>query len=400
MLLKSCLLPLLVSAVYADDICSKSLTASSQSDLDSISKCSTFKGDIILSNPIDSAAINGVQSIQGSLKINNVTTLSSIAAPKLANISDTLSLEILQSLSSASFPSLTSVSTLNLITLNKIDKINFAAGVSDIDTLIVSDTTLTSLAGIVPTSLDLLNINNNRYLSSIEFALKSVNDLDISSTANSLDLSFPYLTAAKNMTFRDAKSVNINNITSINSTISFVNTSVTSIILTKVKEIGGSLALVSNPKLTNISFPILESIGGGVQIANNSNLDSLSGFPVLSSVGGAIQFVGNFDNATLPKLDTVRGGVNVNSGSDHFNCSDWNQLQQNNVIRGDSYQCKAKSSSTSVAITTTATAHGSNTANAASATATSESKSKNGAVQVAQSGSLLGALAVFVLQFV
>lgn len=401
MLLKPLALALALTSVYADDVCSKTLTAASQSDLDSISGCSIFNGDIILAAPIDSAVINGVKSVQGSITVQNITTLSSIAAPNLANISDTLRLEILQSLSSASFPALTSVKNLDLITLNKLDKINFAAGVNSIDTLIVSDTTLTTLAGIAPTDLSLLNINNNRYLTSIQFALRSVDELDISSTANALDLQFPYLTTVHNMTIRDAKTVNIYNITSINSTLSFVNTSISTINLPKVKEIGGSLALVSNSQLTNISFPILESIGGGFQIANNSKLASLSGFPALTSVGGAIQFIGDFDSATLPKLDTVRGGVIVDSNSDNFNCSSWNALQQNNGVRGDSYQCKAKSSSTSIAITATSGSH-SGSASAATATATDKpSSSKNVAMNYAvESSSLLGAFAVFVLQFI
>lgn len=388
------------SSSSSSDVCSSSVTATSQSDLDAIAGCAVFKGDIILSTGLATATLNGVESIQGSLTATNITTLSSIAAPVLANISDTLTLEILEALTVANFPELTAVENLNLVTINKIDSINFAAGISEIDSLVVSDTSLTTLAGIVPTSLSLLNINNNLYLTTIQFPLKSVDELDISSTANSLDISFPDLTTAHNMTFRDAKTINIANVTSINSTLSYVNTTLSAVDLPKVQNIEGTLAIVSNSQLKNISFPVLQSIGGGFQIANNTNLDNLSGFPVLSSVGGAVDFVGDFDQAILPKLNTVRGGVVVDSDAEDFNCSSWNSLEQNNGIRGDSYQCKAKSSSTSIALTSTKTSAASSSQATGATTTASTSKNVAAAQYVLESTSILGALAVFVLQFV
>lgn len=152
----------------------------------------------------------------------------------------------------------------------------------------------------------------------------------------------------------------------------------------------------------------MTEIGGGFQIANNTKLASLSGFPLLESVGGAVDFVGSFDNATLPKLDTVRGGVTVDSDSEEFNCSSWNGLQKDNGIRGDSYECKGASVSTSVAITTTVSGTGKSSASSATATGASASgsshstsSSSGAAVAVAassviESTTLLGAVAVFI----
>ncbi|VVT56827.1 uncharacterized protein SAPINGB_P005314 [Magnusiomyces paraingens] len=387
-------------------VCSSTLTASSQADLDTISSCSTFKGDIILASPITAAAINGVQAITGSLSVVNITTLTSLSAPQLGNVSDTVDLRILEALTEVNFPSLTQASTLNLVTMNKISTINFAAGVSSLDTLVVSDTSLTSISGVNPTKLTTLNINNNKYLTALNFSLTYVYELDISSTANSVSINLPKLTSAHNATFRDASSINIANVSLVNSTLSFVNTTVKNIQLPKLTDIEGSLAIVSNSQLTNISFPLLTVIGGGFQIANNSKLASFSGFPLLETVGGAIDFVGDFDNATLPELSTVRGGVTVDSSSEDFNCSSWNALQSANGIRGDSYVCKAATVSTSVAIASTATASSnSKTSSAASATATGESSSssssKNGAVgSYGLESSLFGAIALFVLQFI
>lgn len=386
-------------AQSSNDVCEKDLTASSQADLDKISGCETFKGDIILSSPIASAVLNGVEKIEGSFTANNITTLSSIAAPQLTEIENNLDLRILESLTSASFPALTTVGNINFITMNKIDGIDFAAGVSKASSVIISDTSLKTLKGLDFENLQLLNINNNKYLTAMDFSLKSVNELDISSTANNVEINLPFLTTAHNMTFRDAKTINIANVSQVNSTLSFVNTSVSSISVPKLSSIEGSLAIVSNHDLTNVSFPKLTQIGGGFQVANNSKLEKLSGFPELETVGGAIEFIGSFEDADLPKLDTVRGGVVVESNSEDFNCSSWNELNDDNGIRGDSYQCKGASISTSVAIdTATQPARTSGAESTDEATSTSSA----GAAQLVgvESTSVFGAVLLFLVSMI
>lgn len=60
--------------------------------------------------------------------------------------------------------------------------------------------------------------------------------------------------------------------------------------LTKV---GGDVAYVADAALTNISMPLLKSIGGGLLIANCSSLESIDGFASLEKTG-AINISGNF----------------------------------------------------------------------------------------------------------
>ncbi|MCC4873074.1 hypothetical protein, partial [Salmonella enterica] len=61
----------------------------------------------------------------------------------------------------------------------------------------------------------------------------------------------------------------------------------------------GGLAFFANPSLANITIPMLETVGGAFQIANNSALDAIN-FPDLTQVGGAIDFSGNFTTPELP----------------------------------------------------------------------------------------------------
>jgi hypothetical protein len=386
------------AAQSSSNICRETLTASSQSDLDAIASCSSFEGDIILTSPIESANIKGVSSISGSLIARNVTSLKTLSAPDLRNISESLSLEILRSLNSVSLPRLVDVGEISLVTLNALSGVSLEDGITTAKSLIVSDTTIRSLDGFNLRTVDILNINNNRYLTTLTFILESVsNILDFSSTGNNVQINFPSLVWANNITLRDANSISLPNVAKINSTLSFTNNTIQSISLPKLKEVGGSLAVISNSQLTNVSFPALESIGGAFLMANNTKLPSILGFPVLSSIGGAIDFIGSFDNATLPELSVVRGGVYIESNSEEFNCSSWNQAQKDSVIRGDSYQCKGASVSTSVAITETATSTLSRSSTAAaSATTTGSAKSSNGAGAMEYSAA--GALAALIFQ--
>ena len=367
--------------------------------MDGISSCTTFKGDITFEGELATASLDGIQVLNGDLIVNNITTLNSISAPSLTSISGAFTLQILESLSVVSFPKLTQAGDITFVTLNSLNTFQLDAGITKASSLIISDTTIKSLDGISLETVDTLNINNNRYLTNINFNLKSVsNILEFSSTGNNVVVTFPYLQWANNITLRDVSTVTLPNVTTINSTMSFTNNSIQSISCPKLKQIGGSLAIVSNSELTNVSFPKLETIGGGFQIANNTKLQSILGFPNLTTIGGAIEFVGNFDNATVPKLEIVEGGVNIESDSEEFNCSSWNEAQADAVIRGDSYECKGASVSTSIAITST---FGSRTSgSAAAATATGESSSSSSGGASALDVTTFGALAALIFQFI
>jgi hypothetical protein len=368
--------------------------------LDSIASCQTFSADINISGTLGNAVINGVQKLSGNLNVNNATSLGSLAAPSLESISDSFSLSALTILSTLSFPKLTSVGSINWVTLPALSGLQFNSVVTSAANIYISDTGLTSLDGIDIEDVGTFNINNNRFLNDVTVNLKTIsNSLDISFNAQQVSASFPALQWANNITFRDVSSVSLPNITNVNASLGFINNTFPGLSLPQLQNVGGSLAIVSNSKLSNISFPVLETIGGGFLIANNSDLPSVLGFPSVKSVGGAIDFTGDFNSAELPGLNLVKGGVNIDSNSDSFNCSSWNDAHSNGDIQGDSYVCKGASSSTSVAIHATQSSGSSSGSTTASATG---SASKAGAAPVlsVESVSLFGAVAAFLFQFV
>jgi hypothetical protein len=105
--------------------------------------------------------------------------------------------------------------------------------------------------------------------------------------------------------------------------------------------VGSSLSIVNDTSLTNTSFPKLTSIGGAFLIANNTDLSIIGGFDNVQTVAGAIDWTGNFNNASLPSIQNVQGGVNVQSSSDTFQCP-FPQIQSNGVVKGKGFICTGK----------------------------------------------------------
>ena len=102
--------------------------------------------------------------------------------------------------------------------------------------------------------------------------------------------------------------------------------------------VGSSLSFVNCTSLTNMSFPQLTSIGGTFLIANNTQLSTIGGFDQVTTIGGSIDWTGSFNNASLPAINDVRGGVNVQSSSSTFQCP-FPNIQSNGVVKGKGFVC-------------------------------------------------------------
>ncbi|KAK9317630.1 hypothetical protein V1524DRAFT_196422 [Lipomyces starkeyi] len=339
----------------ATNVCNEtSITATAQSDLDNLSGCTTFGGDIILAPTLTTATINGIQTISGNLVCNNNTQITSISAPSLRTIGGTFQLTQLTILNTLSFPRLSSIGVIDWVTLPAVSDLSFTTGVTSCQDVTISDTDLSSLTGINLTTVSKLDINNNNNLNDIEMGLtEATYQVDISFNGKTA-VSFPYLQWAYNLTFQDVSSVNTPVLSVVNASYLLISNVFNSFSAPNLTTVGG-LSIDENMSLTNISFPKLTTIGGsGLQVSNNTKLSTIVGFPNLTTVNGAIVLEGNFTNATFPSLTLVRGAVNIDSNDD-FDCSSFNSLNSQGGIRGNDYKCAAASTTTSVALSATAT---------------------------------------------
>lgn len=181
--------------------------------------------------------------------------MTAISADTLATIGGTFDLQELQILSTLSFSRLRGVNNINWIALPALQDLSFTSGVTQANTVYISNTALTDMTGISLTAVGSMNLNNNQYLKTI-----SINDLvnvtqGISIAANALNLkvAFPILQSTANLTIADS------------------------------------------PNLDDISFPLLETVEGSLQLLNNSKLSTI-GFDALVTVDGDMDLYGAFNS--------------------------------------------------------------------------------------------------------
>jgi hypothetical protein len=287
----------------AQSICSQTATAtiSSQGDASQYSACSTVAGSIVISTAAaGDISLDGPTTIGGDLTIVNATGLTSFSSASIAQIKGAFHVEALTLLSSLKMSLLTAAKTIDFVSLPNLGKLTFPANVTSASSVTISNTFLSTLAGIEVASLATLQIDNNNHLLDFTSQLGNISSAAVfNANGAGLALSFPLLTWAANLTFRDVGSVLLPSLQVINGSLGFYESSVESISAPNLTSVGnfatgsGSLAFVANTALTNISMNALKSIGGADQIANNTILNAIA-FPALVDVGGAIDFSGNF----------------------------------------------------------------------------------------------------------
>ena len=273
------------------------MTITTQADADALQSCSKYTGDITISNQAaGTIAINGVKQITGDLSCNNATQLSSITSDQLNSIGGTWSLQSMTILSNLQFDSLTSVNQIYWVGLPALQGLNFAQGIQKATNVLISNTQLYTSSGIELQQVGILNINNNPYLSTVNVNnLKNVtNQLLFSANAMDLQISFPNLQGAANMTFRNVSTIDMPSLNNVAGDMGFYSDVMTSFAAPNLTMTGGTLAFADCPQLNNLSFPSLTQIGGGFLLGNNTALTAINGFPQLKVVVGAIDFAGTF----------------------------------------------------------------------------------------------------------
>lgn len=281
-------------------------------------------------------------------------------------------------LSTLNLAALTTVGTLNFQALPQVQETGLITGISSADTVIISDTGLTSLDGINVSTLKTFDINNNKKIAIINSNLKNVTDsLSISFNADTVDVVFNQLLTAKNVIFQSISSLTANNVTSINGSLTLTGTSLDHIDFPALKSIGSSLTISKNSDLEEIDFPQLVSLGGALQITDNEKLSNINGFPKLKTISGSVTINGTIDNGTFSSLQTVAGGFTFSSNGD-LTCDAFNQLNKG-VIEGDKYACSGAGAASSSSSAKSGNVGGTATGSASAGASTSASASKKAA---------------------
>lgn len=295
-------------------------TIKSPADATAIAKCGEIDGSILISKDF-SGDINlgGLQSIGGDLVALDNPNITGLTASFLEEIGGALTLRNLISMSSLQLQKLSSVKTIEWVTLRRLVGATLGTpGITKASSVLVSDTTIKSLDGINVDNIATLNVNNNKDIVTFKSNIKTISDqILIDANGLKMQMEMPNLIWASNMTIHNVTTFTAPALKTVNGSLTFKSNYFTSVSfpnLTALEE--GTFSFVSNPQLKNLSMPVLENIGGGFLIANNTALSEINGFSKLETIGGAIALRGSFSNFSFPAIDDVRGTAEITSTED------------------------------------------------------------------------------------
>ncbi|RYP43628.1 hypothetical protein DL768_009827 [Monosporascus sp. mg162] len=331
----------MVSGVFGQVRCdAPTATIRTPADATQIANCESVEGTVLIAPEAGQRIDIGgrLTEIGGDLIARDNGFITDLSSASLETIGGAFTLRNLTALSTLGFTRLSEVGSIDWATLTVLPELNFGnPGITEAESVVIADTFLESISGINVQSLSDMNINNNRRLTQFSTSIRSLsNVLNVQANGLNLELEMPNLEWIANLTIANVTTFSAPSLATVNGSMRFDSNyfeSFTAPNLTEVQD--GDISFVSNPQLSNISFPALERIGGGLTIANNTELEAIDGFRRLERVGGAIAFRGSFTDFQLPEINDVVGGCEILSTEEIQEDCQTLQDESSNVIQGE-----------------------------------------------------------------
>lgn len=258
--------------------CEGNITISSSDDASKLESCTFYEGNIIISsNAIGQIDVPGVQTITGNFTCAHASSLTAISATSLRQIGGILDLEELRNLNFLQLPAINRIEGIRWISLPALQSLSFGSGVTQADQVNISNTGLLDLRGIELTKVAYMNIENNAYLKTVILnSLTNVTQTLLFATNSAeLDLSFPNLESAADLTFRTVSSISMPSLFDVQGAMSFYSSHFDNFAAPNLTGIGGTIVFVDSA-INGLDMPNLGSIGGALFLANNTNLKNIS----------------------------------------------------------------------------------------------------------------------------
>lgn len=340
-----------------NDICKKSYSIENGAQLNRLSsECHTIIGSLTFDSYQDPIVdLGNIEVIDGNLVLENSANIVRIDCPKLNTIKGEFKIQVLTSLTSIHLKELQTVQKIYWRVVPILSTVEFVKGLSKIEEVTISDTSLVGFEGFSGGKVEQLkvfNINNNRFMETINCNIQSVSEhLSIQSNAKEIQVSMDKLVWANNMTIRDTSMVSSPNLQYVNNSLEFISNHFSEIDLPKLKAIGGTLRLDNNKALSKIDMNNVSDVFGGVMITSNNNLERIAFLKSLQQIGGGIHFTGSMKEIDMPKLRLVKGSVQINSTSDELDCSSWTSPPSGiSIIRGGKIECSSSKKQTKISL--------------------------------------------------
>jgi len=305
-------------------------TINSQADATVLAGCKTVRGSVLIAPQTGATIdISGPSTITGDLTLLDNGEIQSFRSDDLTTIGGTWEMKNVTALSSLLFASITKVKALDWQTLNALDSLSFTKGLTQAEEVTISDTFLSSLNGIDLASVKKMRIDNNRRLTQFTTQLRDLSDeLRIQANGQRLEVNMPNLTWIANMIIANVTKFSVPSLAVVNNSAKFdfnYFSDFSAPNLTKTQS--GDISFVGNANLKNISLPRLTSVGGGLLVANNTQLIELTSLPALKTISGAVKLRGSFDVVTMPALNDVKGAFDLSSTGDiEKSCAEFKKI--------------------------------------------------------------------------
>ncbi|AAS54095.1 AFR723Cp [Eremothecium gossypii ATCC 10895] len=318
------------------------------------SECNIVDGNIyILGYQEPVIDLGNINTIVGDLIIEQSSELLRVQGRNLNYIGQTFKLHDLTSLTEVDLPRLKHFTTLYWRVVPILQTVTMEPRISSVRSVLISDTSLITIEGFYGAEeLEILNINNNRYMDHIKTDVKRITtQLSISANSENLAVEMPELLVADNVTIRDAASVDFPKLEYVNQSLELIENNFESLEMPKLKRIGGTFGLIDNKNLEKINLASVTVVSGGLMVSNNTKLTTLDFLPELQQVGGAIHFEGTIEDTRFPKLRLVKGSAMIDSGEGKLDCSKWTRpLSGNSIVRGGQLECTSAGKRNTVSV--------------------------------------------------
>lgn len=342
-------LPMLAAAGYASAACSASATKTIENsgDATAIASCSTYSGSIAVATGMaDDISFGQLKEIDGDLTIETNNNVKRIDGNGLEKISGELSIKDTTQLAALSFPKLDEVKKLTFIGLASLRSLAFDKGITTVEDLWIQNTELQNLAGINLKKAKSVVITANKAITNITMGLTNLTGpVDISNNNAKVEVSFPNLESATNMSFRAVGNLSLPALKTVTpGSFGIFNSDLKSFYALNFTETKDAFTIFNNTQLEDMSLGSLEKVGSSFRVESNTKLGEIK-MPELESVGAALDISGkNLTKVEMPKLDYVKGVFNLQSEGDLGNtCDAYKKLNdQNKVGPKNKFKCEGK----------------------------------------------------------
>ncbi|KAI8330674.1 hypothetical protein EDC96DRAFT_528128 [Choanephora cucurbitarum] len=317
-----------IQCIIAVNPCSGTLKIKSPQDLDELRLCQVFEGSIYVQNVSlgEQISLPLLQRVSGNLILEDLSDPNQIILAGLRKVDGQLKLHNNLALKRLDLTQLASAHSLEITSEPVLEAITFPSGLSQLDRLIISDTMISQMDGITANKMQEIEIINNKKLEKITLNnIEEINAIKIASNGPlaSLDLSgMNYIASGE---FKNLHTVTGFDNIGYSGNIAFISNSFSTLVMSNLTRLTGTLSLSDNHLLTSLSVPLLEQIGGALAMYNNNQLHQVEA-PRLHTVEGAVDLSGNFTDISFPSVMDIRGGMNVQS-SQEMPCDEINKLR-------------------------------------------------------------------------